>query len=60
MTDPTITDSDTYVMVTLSGFGRRLVGGAGETRDVTPEAGKIRCVDAQTHAATTSATRRRT
>lgn len=37
------------VMVTLSGFDRRLVGEAGDSRDVTLEPGMIRWLDAQTH-----------
>jgi len=37
------------VMVTLSGFDRRLVGEAGDTRDVTLEHGMIRWLGAQTH-----------
>jgi hypothetical protein len=36
-------------MVTLSGFERRLVGGTGETRDVTLAPGEVRWLDAQTH-----------
>jgi quercetin dioxygenase-like cupin family protein len=37
------------VMVTLSGFDRRLVGEDGDSRDVTLEPGMIRWLDAQTH-----------
>ena len=37
------------VMYTLSSFDRRLVGGAGESRDVTLAAGEVRWLDAQTH-----------
>jgi quercetin dioxygenase-like cupin family protein len=42
-------DHPNSVMITLSGFDRRLVGGAGESRDVTLAAGEIRWLDAQTH-----------
>lgn len=37
------------VMYTLSSFERRLVAGAGQTRDVTLEAGEVRWLDAQVH-----------
>jgi quercetin dioxygenase-like cupin family protein len=37
------------VMVTLSGFDRRLVGGTGESREVTLAPGQVRWLDAQTH-----------
>ena len=37
------------VMVTLNGFDRRLIGEAGDSRDVTLEPGMIRWLDAQTH-----------
>jgi quercetin dioxygenase-like cupin family protein len=37
------------VMYTLSGFDRRLIGAAGESRDVTLEPGEVRWLDAQTH-----------
>jgi quercetin dioxygenase-like cupin family protein len=37
------------VMITLSGFDRRLVGATGEARDVTIQPGEIRWLDAQTH-----------
>ena len=37
------------VMVTLSGFDRRLIGEGGESRDVTLEPGLVRWLDAQTH-----------
>ena len=37
------------VMVTLSGFDRRLIGERGESRDVTLEPGLVRWLDAQTH-----------
>ncbi len=37
------------VMITLSGFDRRLVGATGESRDVTLEPGLVRWLDAQTH-----------
>lgn len=36
------------VMITLSGFERRLTAG-GETRNLTLEAGQVRWLDAQTH-----------
>jgi beta-alanine degradation protein BauB len=42
-------DHPDSVMVTLSGFDRRLIGEAGETRDVTLEPGMVRWLDAQTH-----------
>ena len=37
------------VMVTLSGFERRLSGAEGESRDVRLEPGQVRWLDAQTH-----------
>jgi hypothetical protein len=37
------------VMYTLSSFDRRLVGAAGEIRDVTLAPGEVRWLDAQTH-----------
>jgi quercetin dioxygenase-like cupin family protein len=37
------------VMVTLSGFDRRLVAADGQSRDVTLEPGEVRWLDAQTH-----------
>ena len=37
------------VMVTLSGFDRRLIGEGGESRSVTLESGVVRWLDAQTH-----------
>lgn len=37
------------VMVTLSGFERRLIDGAGGSRDVTLHPGEVRWLDAQTH-----------
>lgn len=37
------------VMVTLSGFARRLIGDGGESRDVTLERDQVRWLDAQTH-----------
>ena len=37
------------VMITLSGFDRRLVGAGGESRDVTLEPAQVRWLDAQTH-----------
>jgi len=37
------------VMVTLSGFERRLIDGAGGSRDVTLAPGEVRWLDAQTH-----------
>lgn len=42
-------DHPASVMVTLSGFERRLIGEAGDTRDVTLEPGLVRWLDAQTH-----------
>ena len=42
-------DHPDSVMVTLSGFDRRLVNAAGESREGTFEAGEIRWLDAQTH-----------
>jgi quercetin dioxygenase-like cupin family protein len=37
------------VMVTLSGFDRRLVAESGESREVTISAGEVRWLDAQVH-----------
>jgi quercetin dioxygenase-like cupin family protein len=37
------------IMYTLSAFERRLIGAAGDTRDVTLAAGETRWLDAQTH-----------
>jgi quercetin dioxygenase-like cupin family protein len=37
------------IMYTLSAFERRLIGDAGDTRDVTLAAGETRWLDAQTH-----------
>jgi beta-alanine degradation protein BauB len=37
------------VMYTLSGFSRRLIGGAGESRDVTLAPGEVRWLSSQTH-----------
>ena len=37
------------VMVTLSGFDRRLVAESGEAREVTIPAGEVRWLDAQVH-----------
>jgi len=37
------------VMITVSGFDRRLIGGTGESREVTLQAGEVRWLDAQTH-----------
>jgi len=37
------------IMVTLSGFDRRLLAADGESRDVTLEPGQVRWLDAQTH-----------
>ena len=42
-------DHPDSVMVTLSGFERRLVAEDGEHRDVTLEPGLVRWLDAQTH-----------
>ena len=42
-------DHPDSVMVTLSGFDRRLIGEGGEKRDVTLEPGLVRWLDAQTH-----------
>ena len=42
-------DHPDSVMVTLSNFDRRLVGGGGESRDVTLQPGQVRWLDAQTH-----------
>jgi hypothetical protein len=37
------------IMYTLSSFNRRLIGAAGESRDVTLGLGEVRWLDAQTH-----------
>jgi quercetin dioxygenase-like cupin family protein len=37
------------IMYTLSSFERRLIGAAGENRDVTLGSGEVRWLDAQTH-----------
>ncbi len=37
------------VMITLSGFDRRLIGADGESREVTLEPAQVRWLDAQTH-----------
>jgi quercetin dioxygenase-like cupin family protein len=37
------------VMVTLSGFDRRLIGAGGESREVTLAPGDVRWLDAQVH-----------
>src|SRR5204862_7676801 len=42
-------DHPDSVMVTRSGFDRRLIGEAGEYRDVTLAPGLVRWLDAQTH-----------
>ena len=42
-------DHPNSVMITMSGFDRRLVGADGESRDVTLEPAQIRWLDAQTH-----------
>jgi hypothetical protein len=42
-------DHPDSVMITLSGFDRRLVGADGESRDVTLESAQVRWLDAQTH-----------
>lgn len=42
-------DHPDSVMVTLSGFDRRLVDDGGESRDVTLAPGEVRWLDAQTH-----------
>jgi len=42
-------DHPDSVMITLSGFDRRLVGGDGQSRDVTLEPAQVRWLDAQTH-----------
>lgn len=42
-------DHPDSVMVTLSGFDRRLVTADGKSRDVTLEPGQVRWLDAQTH-----------
>jgi quercetin dioxygenase-like cupin family protein len=42
-------DHPDSVMITLSGFDRRLVNAAGESREATMGPGEIRWLDAQTH-----------
>lgn len=42
-------DHPDSVMITLSAFDRRLVGGSGEGREVTLAPGEVRWLDAQTH-----------
>ena len=42
-------DHPDSVMVTLSGFDRRLIGASGESREVRLEAGEVRWLSAQTH-----------
>ncbi len=42
-------DHPDSVMITLSGFDRRLVNAAGESREGTFAPGEIRWLDAQTH-----------
>jgi hypothetical protein len=42
-------DHPDSVMVTLSGFERRLVAADGTSRDVVLEPGEVRWLDAQTH-----------
>lgn len=42
-------DHPDSVMITMTGFDRRLVGDAGESRDVTLAPGEVRWLDAQTH-----------
>ena len=42
-------DHPDSVMITLSGFDRRLAGAGGESRDVTLEPAQVRWLDAQTH-----------
>ena len=42
-------DHPDSVMVTLTGFDRRLVDAGGTARDVTLEPGQVRWLDAQTH-----------
>ena len=42
-------DHPDSVMITLSGFDRRLVAGDGQSRDVTLEPAQVRWLDAQTH-----------
>src|SRR5262245_16392939 len=37
------------VMITLSGFDRRLIAADGESREVALEPGQVRWLDAQTH-----------
>lgn len=37
------------IMYTLGSFERRLIGGEGESRDVTLASGEVRWLDAQTH-----------
>jgi hypothetical protein len=42
-------DHPDSVMYTLSSFERRLIGAAGDSRDVTLGSGEVRWLDAQTH-----------
>jgi len=42
-------DHPDSVMITLSGFDRRLIGAGGESREVTLSPGEVRWLDAQTH-----------
>ncbi len=42
-------DHPDSVMITLSGFDRRLIAGNGDARDVTLEPAQVRWLDAQTH-----------
>jgi quercetin dioxygenase-like cupin family protein len=42
-------DHPDSVMITLSGFDRRLVGADGQSRDVTLEPAEVRWLDAQSH-----------
>jgi hypothetical protein len=42
-------DHPDSVMITLSGFDRRLVAADGQFRDVTLEPAQVRWLDAQTH-----------
>jgi hypothetical protein len=42
-------DHPDSIMYTLSSFERRLIGAAGDSRDVTLGSGEVRWLDAQTH-----------
>ena len=42
-------DHPDSVMITLSGFDRKLVDASGESREVTLVPGEVRWLDAQTH-----------